>query len=416
MFTINHNYMKLQSGYLFPEIERRVSEFLREDPEVESSLIRCGIGDVTEPLPDAARTAMKKAVDELGHTDTFRGYGPACGYEWLRQAIAEGDFRRLDVQVDPEEIFVSDGSKCDCGAILEILGQGNRIGITNPVYPVYVDTNVMSGNTGGPCGDGTYEGIHYLPCSPANDFLPEPPEFPLDIIYLCFPNNPTGAVIDMPRMTRWVEYALEHGSLILYDAAYVDFIQDESVPRSIYQVPGARRCAIEFHSFSKNGGFTGTRCGYTVCPRELVGKDPGGGTVSLHDLWSRRWSTRSNGVSYPIQRGAEALYSEQGRAESLELINHYMGNAGLLHAACTDRGWRVHGGTNAPYVWVECPEGMDSWQTFDLLLRQAHVMITPGVGFGSEGEGFFRISAFNSRNAVAQVCQRLESLEPCQLD
>lgn len=409
MAKLNNNYLKLKAGYLFPEIGRRVKSFSDSNPENSDNLIRCGIGDVTEPLPLAARNAMKSAVDELGNHDTFRGYGPEQGYDFLRTAIANGDYRDNGISVEDDEIFVSDGSKCDTGNILDIFGNGNKIAITDPVYPVYVDTNVMAGNTGEANESGAYEGIHYMPCDAENGFVPEIPQERVDLIYLCYPNNPTGATATREQLEKWVSYAREHGAIILYDAAYQAFIQDQSVPRSIYEIDGARECAIEFRSFSKNGGFTGVRCAFTVVPKELMAEDENGETRSLHPLWSRRQSTKFNSVSYPVQKAAEALYSDDGKNEVKSLINHYMENADKLRSACSEIGLDVYGGENAPYVWVACPDSIDSWGMFDKMLNEAKVVITPGAGFGEAGEGFFRISAFNSKSNVDTVCERLKA-------
>ncbi|NBV87634.1 MAG: LL-diaminopimelate aminotransferase, partial [Verrucomicrobia bacterium] len=348
MAYLNQNYLKLRAGYLFPEIARRVKSFCDSNPEAAKRLIRCGIGDVTEPLPSAVRTAMHTAVDELGTRETFRGYGPEQGYEFLRQAIAEGDYRSRGIAVDDDEIFVSDGSKCDCGSILDILGDSNRIAVMDPVYPVYVDTNVMAGHTGDADASGAYAGLLYLPCTEANGFVADVPREPADVVYLCFPNNPTGSVATRSQLEAWVAYALKHGSLLLFDAAYEAYISDPSIPRSIYEIPGARECAIEFRSFSKNGGFTGTRCAFTVVPKTLMGRTASGELHPLHPLWNRRMSTKFNGVPYIVQRGAEALYSEQGLAEVRALIGHYMGNAAVLRRAALDVGLPVWGGVNAP--------------------------------------------------------------------
>ena len=409
MAKLNNNYLKLKAGYLFPEIGRRVKSFSDSNPENADNLIRCGIGDVTEPLPLAARDAMKAAVDELGHHETFRGYGPEQGYDFLRAAIADGDYRDNGISVEDDEIFVSDGSKCDTGNILDIFGNGNKIAITDPVYPVYVDTNVMAGNTGEANESGAYEGIHYMPCHAENGFVPEIPQERVDLIYLCYPNNPTGATATREQLEKWVSYAREQGAIILYDAAYQAFIQDQSVPRSIYEIDGARECAIEFRSFSKNGGFTGVRCAFTVVPKELMAEDENGERRSLHPLWSRRQSTKFNSVSYPVQKAAEALYSDAGKNEVKSLITHYMENAKKLRSACSEIGLSVYGGENAPYVWVACPESIDSWGMFDKMLNEAKVVITPGAGFGKAGEGFFRISAFNSKSNVDTVCERLKA-------
>jgi LL-diaminopimelate aminotransferase len=410
MTRINENYLKLQAGYLFPEIGRRVAAFEAASPDGAARLIRCGIGDVTEPLPGAVRDAMHRAVDELGQRETFRGYGPGTGYSFLRDAIVEHDFRAHGLPIDADEIFVSDGSKGDCGAILDILGEDNRLAITDPVYPVYVDTNVMAGHTGPSRADGTYQGLVYLPCTAANDFVPQVPDEHVDVVYLCYPNNPTGSMITRKDLQAWVDYALAHDAIILYDVAYQAFLTDTTLPRSIYEMEGARRCAIEFHSFSKNGGFTGVRCGYTVCPRDLAGTTKAGDAVHLHPLWERRWNTKSNGVSYPVQRGAEAIYSDEGRAQVQALVDFYLANAGVLREACEALDLRVWGGTNAPYVWVACPEGVSSWGMFDRMLEEANVVITPGAGFGACGEGYFRISAFNSRENVDEVVNRLGAL------
>ena len=442
MAYLNENYLKLRAGYLFPEIGRRVRQFSEENPDAATRLIRCGIGDVTEPLPRAAIEAMKAAAEELGHRETFRGYGPEQGYEFLRSKIAQFDYRNRGIEIADDEIFLSDGSKCDCGHILDILGEQNKIAITDPVYPVYVDTNVMAGHTGPIRADGSYEGILYLPCTIENNFVPEPPREHADVIYLCFPNNPTGAVASRAQLTRWVEYAHDHNAILLFDAAYEAYIDDRphlnprpggeegvgrgglenqggrpdakrqlradgEIPHSIFEIDGARECAIEFRSFSKTGGFTGVRCGFTVLPKSLLAQTESGKKTPLHPLWHRRWSTKSNGVSYPVQRAAEALYSAEGREQVGALIDHYMGNARILSEAARAAGFAVHGGTNAPYIWVETRPGKTSWQTFDWMLRELNVVITPGSGFGSRGEGFFRVSAFNSRDSVEEVARRL---------
>ncbi len=405
MARINENFLKLKAGYLFPEIARRVNAFSDAEPEKATRLIRCGIGDVTEPLPLAARTAMKGAVDELGQRESFRGYGPEQGYEFLRKAVAENAYAGLGV--DADEIFVSDGSKCDTGNILDIFGGGQKIAITDPVYPVYVDTNVMAGNTGEGDERGQFAGLVYLPCTAENDFTPALPEEKVDLIYLCYPNNPTGTVATGEQLQKWVDYARANDAVILYDAAYEAYIQDAGLPRSIYEIEGARECAIEFRSFSKNGGFTGTRCAFIVIPKELTGSTADGERVTLHGLWARRHSTKFNGVSYPVQRAAEALFSVEGKTQIRKLVEHYMGNAALLKEACEKCGLVVYGGEHSPYVWVRCPEGMDSWGMFDRMLQDAQVVVTPGAGFGAAGEGYFRISAFNSRENVEEVCTRI---------
>ena len=409
MAYLNENYLKLQAGYLFPEIARRVREFCDANPEAAKRLIRCGIGDVTEPLPQAAVDAMKEAVEELGHRKTFRGYGPEQGYEFLRSTIAQGDYRDRRIDIADDEIFISDGSKCDCGYILDVLGGQNKVAITDPVYPVYVDTNVMAGHTGLVKKDGRYEGIVYLPCTAENSFVPEPPTEHVDLVYLCFPNNPTGAVATWKQLNDWVEYAREHEALLLFDAAYEAYISEPELPHSIFEIDGARECAIELRSFSKTGGFTGVRCGFTVMPKSLLAQTESGKKLPLHPLWRRRWSTKANGVSYPVQRGATALYSPEGRKQVRALVDHYMGNAKILRDACTKIDIKVFGGVNAPYIWVKTPDGLTSWQIFDRMLRELNIVITPGNGFGAQGEGYFRISAFNSRENAAEAACRLQT-------
>ena len=408
MAYLNENYLKLEAGYLFPEVARRVREFCEANPEAAKSLIRCGIGDVTEPLPPAAIDAMKQAVDEMGKRETFRGYGPEQGYEFLRSTIAQHDYRDRNIEIADDEIFVSDGSKCDCGYILDILGDQNKVAVPDPVYPVYVDTNVMAGHSGPAKSDGSYAGIVYLPCTVQNGFVPEPPGEHTDLIYLCFPNNPTGAVASRERLSRWVHYAREHEALLLFDAAYEAYVSQPDVPRSIFEIPGARECAVELRSFSKNGGFTGVRCGFTVMPKSLLARTESGKRMPLHPLWYRRWSTKANSVSYPVQRGAAALYTPEGRQQIQALIDHYMGNARILRQAVAKAGLTVFGGVNAPYIWVKTPDGMTSWQLFDRMLSDLNVVITPGAGFGAQGEGYFRISAFNSRANAEEVARRLE--------
>jgi len=408
MAYLNENYLKLQAGYLFPEIARRVREFCEKNPDAAKELIRCGIGDVTEPLPQAAIDAIKRAADELGKRETFRGYGPEQGYEFLRSTIAQKDFHDRKIDIADDEIFVSDGSKCDCGFILDILGDQNKVAVPDPVYPVYVDTNVMAGHTGAARKDGSYEGIAYLPCTAENNFVPEPPKEHVDLVYFCFPNNPTGAVATRDQLARWIEYARQHDALILFDAAYEAYISDPKIPHSIFELEGGREYAIEFHSFSKIGGFTGVRCGFTVIPKSVLARTDSGKKLPLHPLWNRRWSTKSNSVSYPVQRAAEALYSDEGRKQCRTLVEHYMGNAKILCEACEQIGLEVYGGVNAPYVWVKTPKGLTSWEMFDRLLKEVKVVVTPGAGFGAQGEGYFRISAFNSRENAKEVAQRLK--------
>lgn len=405
MATINDNYLKLKAGYLFPEIARRVKAFADANPDAK--IIRLGIGDVTEPLPEACRSAMIKAVDEMGDRTTFKGYGPEQGYDWLREAIATHDFQSRGCDISADEIFISDGSKCDCGNILDIFGNDNAIAVTDPVYPVYVDTNVMAGHTGDANDQGEYGGLVYLPITAENNFTAPLPTQKVDLIYLCFPNNPTGATATREHLQAWVDYARAHGSIIFFDAAYEAFITDPSIPHSIFEIEGARDCAIEFRSFSKNAGFTGTRCALTVVPKTLMGKAADGSNVELWKLWNRRQSTKFNGVSYIVQRGAEAVYSPDGQAQTRSLIDFYMENARIIREQLSAAGLQVYGGTNAPYVWVKTPHGLSSWDFFDKLLHTCNVVGTPGSGFGAAGEGYFRISAFNSRANVEEAMTRI---------
>ncbi len=407
MARINDNYLKLQAGYLFPEIARRTREFTQANPE--ASLIRLGIGDVVLPLPGSICQAMHAAIDEMGSAQGFHGYGPEQGYEFLREAIAAGDFATRGVDIRADEIFVSDGSKCDSGNIQEIFAADARIAIPDPVYPVYVDTNVMAGRTGRADAKGRYEGIVYLPCTADNGFCPEPPSEPVDVAYLCFPNNPTGSVATREQLATWVDYARSNDVVLLFDAAYEAYITDPDIPHSIYEIDGAREVAIEFRSFSKNAGFTGTRCAYIVVPAELQGSAADGSRVAIRNLWSRRHSTKFNGVPYIVQRGAEAAYSEAGRSEIRERIDYYMANADIIRQGLGEAGLDVFGGINAPYVWVKTPDGLGSWDFFDLLLAKANVVGTPGAGFGSCGEGYFRLSAFGERGNVTEAVARIRA-------
>jgi len=408
MVQVNGNYLKLKAGYLFPEIARRVKDFSEANPS--AAIIRLGIGDVTEPLPEACRNAMKAAVDEMGTHAGFRGYGPEQGYLWLREKIATNDFQARGCQITAEEIFVSDGSKCDSSNILDILGNNNRIAVTDPVYPVYVDSNVMAGATGDADEAGRYGGLSYLPITAENGFTAEIPKEKVDLIYLCFPNNPTGAVASKSQLKAWVDYACANNSLILFDAAYEAFIQNPELPHSIYEIEGARNCAIEFRSFSKNAGFTGTRCAITVVPRGLMGKAANGEEIEIWGLWNRRQCTKFNGVSYIVQRGAEAVYSPEGQGQVKALVAFYMENASIIRSALKEAGLEVYGGEQAPYVWIKTPNGLDSWQFFDKLLQGANVVGTPGSGFGAAGEGYFRLSAFNSRANVEEAITRIRKL------
>jgi LL-diaminopimelate aminotransferase len=405
MAKINDNYLKLKAGYLFPEIARRVNVFAEANPG--APIIKLGIGDVTEPLPEACRKAMIKAVEEMGDRSTFKGYGPEQGYAWLREKIAAHDFQKRGCDIDASEIFISDGSKCDTGNILDIFGKDNKIAVTDPVYPVYVDTNVMAGHTGPVNDKGEFEGLVYLPITAENNFTAELPEEKVDLIYLCFPNNPTGATASKDYLKRWVEYAKANGSIIFFDAAYEAFITDPELPHSIYEIEGAKECAIEFRSFSKNAGFTGTRCALTVVPKTLTAKASDGSDVELWKLWNRRHCTKFNGVSYIVQRGAEAVYSEEGQAQVKALVSFYLENAKIIREKLTAAGFAIYGGVNAPYVWVKAPEGLSSWDLFDKLLQVTNVVGTPGSGFGAAGEGYFRISAFNSRENVNEAMARI---------
>tara|TARA_Y100001968_G_scaffold178802_1_gene163614 strand:+ start:6408 stop:7634 length:1227 start_codon:yes stop_codon:yes gene_type:complete len=405
---VNENYLKLKAGYLFPEISKRVK--LHSQKVNSSDLIKLGIGDVTEPLPKACIDAMNNALLEMGTNEGFKGYGPEQGYQWLREKIAKNDYLDRGCQILPEEIFVSDGSKCDSSNILDILGEDNSIAVTDPVYPVYVDSNVMSGRTGKPSSEGGYEGLTYIPINEDNNFKPKIPTRKVDILYLCFPNNPTGAVISKVELKRWVDYANNNNSLIFFDAAYEAFIQDESLPHSIYEIEGAKNCAIEFRSFSKNAGFTGVRCAFTVIPKTLQGLTLDNEEIDLWSLWNRRQSTKFNGVNYIVQRGAEAVYSPQGKIQVKNLIDFYMNNADIMRCELQKLGFKVFGGLNAPYVWIKVPDGMSSWDFFDYLLEKANVVGTPGSGFGMAGEGYFRLSAFNSLLNVRNAMNRISTI------
>ncbi len=402
MILANENYGKLQASYLFSEIAKRIKVYQAEHPQAD--IIRLGIGDVTLPLAPACLEAMHRAVDELGHTESFRGYGPEQGYAFLREAIAKNDYQSRGCAVAPQEIFVSDGSKCDCANIQELFATELRVAIPDPVYPVYVDTNVMAGRTG-ESRDGRYAGLHYLESSAENGFVPAPPSEAVDLIYLCFPNNPTGAVATKAQLKAWVDYAKANKALILFDAAYEAFIRDPEIPHSIYEIEGARDVAIEFRSFSKKAGFTGVRCAFTVVPEGLVAYTKSGESVPLHALWNRRHTTKFNGVSYPVQRAAEAVYSQDGACQTTQQVDYYLGNAKLIRQGLQSLGYTCVGGDNSPYVWVNVKE--DSWTFFDRLLQEAQVVTTPGAGFGKCGQGYIRISAFNNRERVEEAMARL---------
>ncbi|HEB96699.1 MAG TPA: LL-diaminopimelate aminotransferase [Sedimenticola thiotaurini] len=404
MIKINENYLKLQASYLFSDIARRVAAHQQANPQ--GDLIKLGIGDVTRPLPDACIQAFHRAVDEMADEASFHGYGPEQGYDFLREAIAKNDFQALGADIQADEIFVSDGAKCDSGNFQEIFATDIRVAIPDPVYPVYVDTNVMAGRTG-EAKDGRYEGLVYLEGTKANGFIPALPSEPVDLIYLCFPNNPTGAMATREQLQQWVDYARDHKALILYDAAYVAFIQDPDLPRSIYEIEGAREVAVEFRSFSKNAGFTGTRCAYTVVPKSCMAWTAGGEAVAVHGLWNRRHTTKFNSVSYPVQRAAEAVYSEAGQEQVAELVAYYMTNARYIREQMEELGYDCIGGVNSPYIWIDAKG--DSWDFFDTLLNRAEVVCTPGAGFGRCGEGYIRISAFNSRDNVERAMARIRA-------
>jgi LL-diaminopimelate aminotransferase len=405
MARINDSYLKLQAGYLFPEIGRRVKAFT--DANSGAQVIRLGIGDVTLPLAPAVLKAFHAGVDDMAKGESFHGYGPEQGYSWLSQVIIDKAYKPLGVELKTSEVFISDGSKCDCSNILDIFDLGNKVAICDPVYPVYNDTNVMVGRTGQADDKGYYEGIHYMPCTGDNNFTPAIPNEKVDVIYLCYPNNPTGAVATKADLKKWVDYALANDAVILFDAAYEAFITEAEIPHSIYEVEGARECAIEFRSFSKTAGFTGVRCGLVVVPEELLGTTADGEKYSFNKLWNRRQTTKFNGVSYPVQKAAAAVYSEEGWAQIKETIDYYMENARIIREGLTAAGITCFGGINAPYIWLETPEGMSSWDFFDKLLNECHVVGTPGSGFGPSGEGYFRLSAFGDRANVETAVQRI---------
>ena len=406
MARINDSYLKLQAGYLFPEIGRRVKEFT--DANAEATIIRLGIGDVTLPLAPAVLKAFHDGVDDMAKGESFHGYGPEQGYNWLSQVIIDKAYKPLGVDLKTSEVFISDGSKCDCANILDIFDLGNKVAICDPVYPVYNDTNVMVGRTGQADDKGYYEGIHYMPCTGANNFTPSIPSEKVDVIYLCYPNNPTGAVATKDDLKKWVDYALANDAVILFDAAYEAFITEPGIPHSIYEIEGARECAIEFRSFSKTAGFTGVRCGLVVVPEELMGTTETGEKYSFNKLWNRRQTTKFNGVSYPVQKAAAAVYSDEGWTQIKEAIDYYMENARIIREGLTSAKINCFGGVNAPYIWLETPEGMTSWDFFDKLLNECHVVGTPGSGFGPSGEGYFRLSAFGDRDNVSTAVQRIK--------
>ena len=410
MIQINDNFGRLQGSYLFSEIARRVDAYKKENPAAD--LIRLGIGDVTRPLCKSVVQALKKAADEMGDAEHFKGYGPEQGYDFLREAICKNDYQKRGVEISADEIFVSDGSKCDTGNIVDILGKDCRIAVTDPVYPVYVDTNVMAGRSGEyNAKTGQYERIQYIVTDESNDFVPQLPKEKVDVVYLCYPNNPTGMTLNKEQLAVWVNWALKEQVLILFDGAYERFITQSDVPHSIYEIPGAKQCAIEFRSFSKTAGFTGTRCAYTVVPKELKGYDSQGREYALGALWNRRQTTKFNGVSYIIQRGAEAVYTKEGKAEIDKTISYYLNNAKIILKGLADLGIRAYGGVNSPYVWLKTPANLDSWSFFDKLLKEAHVVGTPGAGFGAAGEGYFRLTAFNTEENTKKAMERFAQLK-----
>ena len=406
MIQVNEEFLKLPQSYLFSEVAARVRDFRASFPEAD--VISLGIGDVTRPLCRSVIEALHRAVDEMAFAETFRGYGPEKGYRFLIDAIIENDFLPLGVELCPDEVFISDGAKSDTGNIGDILSRGNVVAVTDPVYPVYVDTNVMGGRAGNSESSGRWDRIIYLPMGESNGFVPDLPAGQADVIYLCFPNNPTGAVLSFHELKKWVDYALKHHSLILFDAAYEAFITQEGIPHSIYQIPGAEKCAIEFRSFSKTAGFTGLRCGYTVVPKAVRAFTGRGHEVSLNPLWNRRQSTKFNGTAYIVQRAAEAIYSPEGKVEVRQTIAYYMENARIIRESLSQIGFRVFGGVNAPYIWLKTPEGLSSWEFFDRLLKNCQVVGTPGVGFGPSGEGYLRMTAFGERQSTVQALDRID--------
>lgn len=409
MVLINENYTKLPGSYLFSEIARKVNEFKAANPTAD--VIRLGIGDVTKPLPKASIEAMHKAVDEMASADTFRGYGPEQGYDFLVNKIVENDYKAYGLDIQTDEVFVSDGSKSDTGNIGDILGTDNIVAITDPVYPVYIDTNVMAGRAGDLGTDGKWNKIVYLPCTAENNFVPELPKTKVDIIYLCYPNNPSGTTLTKSELKVWVDYALANKALILFDSAYEAYITEDDVPHSIYEIEGAKKVAIEFRSFSKTAGFTGTRCAYTIVPKDLMAYTSEGDEVSLNKLWNRRHTTKFNGVPYVIQRAAEACYSPEGKKQVKDTIEYYLNNARIIREGLTEQGLKVYGGINSPYIWVKTPNGMSSWEFFDYLLNELNIVGTPGVGFGPSGEGYLRLTAFGTLENTKEAVLRLKKIK-----
>ena len=406
MAYVNENFLKLAPSYLFSDIAKKVAAYKEANPD--KRIIRLGIGDVTQPLAPAVIEAMHKAVDEMAHVETFRGYGPEQGYDFLQKAIIENDFRPRGIELDTTEVFINDGAKSDTGNIGDILSVANKICVTDPIYPVYIDSNVMAGRAGENV-NGLWSNVVYMPCNGDNGFAPSLPTEHVDVVYLCYPNNPTGTVITREQLKKWVDYALANDVLIMYDAAYEAYIQDENIPHSIYELDGAKKVAIEFHSFSKTAGFTGTRCGYTVVPKEVTAKTSTGEKIALNKIWLRRQCTKFNGTSYITQRAAEATYSAEGKKQIKATIAYYMNNARIMREAFAEMGITTYGGENAPYIWVKTPKGMTSWEFFDALLREANVVGTPGVGFGPAGEGYFRFTAFGKTEDCIEAMARVKA-------
>ena len=407
MAYINDNYLRLPGSYLFAEIARRVAAFKEAHPKAD--IIRLGIGDVTQPLPQACIGAMHKAVDEMARAETFRGYGPEQGYDFLIEKIIDHNYTSRGISIAKDEIFVSDGSKSDCGNIQEIFGTNNTVAITDPVYPVYLDTNVMAGRTGELQENGMFAGVTYMPCTAENNFAPALPKERVDMIYLCCPNNPTGTTLSRDELKKWVDYARANDSVILFDSAYAAYITENDVPRSIYEIEGARDVAIEFRSFSKTAGFTGTRCGYTVIPKTVTGKAADGSRHEFNKLWNRRHTTKFNGTAYIVQRGAEAVYSAEGQQQVKELVAYYMENARIIREGLQAAGIEAFGGVNAPYIWLKTPHGMSSWDFFDKLLKDVNIVGTPGAGFGPSGEGYFRLTSFGDRENTLRAVERIKN-------
>jgi LL-diaminopimelate aminotransferase len=405
---INENYLLLKSNYIFAEIAQRIENYQTKHPQ--ANIIKMGIGDVTKPLANAIIREFHNAVNEMSVNDTFHGYGPEQGYEFLINEIIKNDYKPRGIQLNESEVFISDGAKCDTGNIQEIFSLDNKVAVTDPVYPVYVDSNVMAGRTGPMSDDGRYQNLIYLPCTEENEFIPKLPSSNVDLIYLCYPNNPTGTTLNKEQLREWVDYAIDNKSIILFDAAYEAYIQEKNIPHSIYEINGAKEVAVEFRSFSKNAGFTGTRCAYTIVPEEIMGYDAQGQTHPLNYLWNRRQTTKFNGVSYPVQKAAMAVYSSEGKNEIKESISYYIKNSAIIRESLKSIGLNVYGGVNSPYIWIKTPKNMNSWDFFDLLLDKAYIVGTPGVGFGPSGEGYLRLTSFNTLENTKEAMNRISNL------